>query len=224
MNDRLRAAFDHEPVPRDLEARLRARLAGMQPGAPRFGLDWQFVAASILMFVVVGGLAQYYAQKRIHDLLRVGVEDHIHCAIAGAYPHQKQRLEMTEGLGPQFAPMLQPVIDEASAGRPTPDAVESAHRCTVNGRAYVHIILRRDGMLISVILTKRAERESFPRALAARVIHASGIPIQEDNLDGYSVSGFESGAWLGYVVSGLPAAENDALSVRLAPVLRRYAL
>ena len=49
--------------------------------------------------------------------------------------------------------MLQPVIDEASAGPPTPDAVESAHRCTVNGRAYVHIILRRDGMLISVILT-----------------------------------------------------------------------
>ena len=222
MNDRLRAAFDREPVPRDLEARLRGRLAATRPGGN--GRGWQTLGTSLAMLVVVLGLFQYHAQKGIRDLLRVGVDDHIHCAIAGGYPHQKQRIEMTEGLGPEFAPMLQPVIDQASAGRPTPDAVESAHRCTVNGRAYVHIILRREGILISVILTRRAETESFPRALAAHVIHASGIPIHQDNLDGYSVSAFESGAWLGYVVSGLPAPDNDALSVRLAPVLRRYTL
>jgi len=176
------------------------------------------------MLVVVLGLLQYHAQEGIRDLLRVGVQDHIHCAIAGAYPHQKQRIEMTAGLGSDFAPMLQPIIDQASVGQATPDEVESAHRCTVNGRAYVHIILRREGLLISVILTRRSESEVFPRALAARVIHASGIPIHEDNLDGYSVAGFESGGWLGYVVSGLPRGENDALSARLAPVMRRYAL
>ena len=120
--------------------------------------------------------------------------------------------------------MLQPVIDRAADGRATPDAVESAHRCTVNGRAYVHIILKRGGALISVILTRREAGEAFPRTLAARLIRASGVELHQESLEGYAVSGFESGRWLGYVVSGLPAAENGALAARLAPVVRRFAL
>ena len=219
MNERLRAAFDNEPVPRDLEARLRTRL-----DHPPRGADWRRLVTSLAMLVFVIGLSQFYAMKKTGELYQVGVDDHIHCAIAGVYPHQTQRVEMVEGLGPQFAPMLQPVVDEAAAGRSAPDAVESAHRCTVNGRAYVHIILRRDKTLISVILTRRTAAEAFPRAIAAHVVHASGVPIHEGILDGYAVSSLESGAWLGYVVSGLPAPENDALSVRLAPVIRRFAL
>lgn len=222
MNDRLRSAFDNEPVPRDLEARLRTRLASDGRGA-RAG-NARRLLSSFAMLVFVLGLSQYYAVKKIGDLEQLGLADHVHCAIGGVYPHQTQRIEMTDGLGPQFAPMLQPVVDQAGIGRPTPDAVESAHRCTVNGRAYVHVILRRDNMLISIILTRRSETETFPRAIAAHVINASGIPIHEASLDGYAVSGFESGAWLGYVVSGLPPAENEALSSRLAPVIRRYAL
>jgi hypothetical protein len=220
VNRRFRDAFENEPVPNDLEAQVRARLAQSQPSR---GLDWKPVAG-VSMLVLVLVLTQYYAGKKIVSLLRIGLDDHVHCAIAGVYPHQTQRVEMIDGLGPQFAPMLQPVIDQASLGRPTPDAVQSAHRCTVNGRSYVHIILRRDGVLISVILTRRSSTEVFPRAIAARVVHASGITLHDDSLDGYAVSGFESGAWLGYVISGLPAPENDALSARLAPVVRRFAL
>jgi hypothetical protein len=173
---------------------------------------------------IVAGLWQYTAHRRLDELLRVGLNDHVHCGIAGAYPHQKQRLEMTDGLGPEFAPMLQPVIDRAAAGRATPDTVESAHRCTVNGRAYVHIILKRGDTLISVIVTRRSEDEAFPRGLAARLMRASGVELHQESLEGYAVAGFESGAWLGYVVSGLPASENEALAARLAPVVRRFAL
>jgi len=222
MNERLRSAFENEAVPRDLEARVRARLAATAAGPRRAG--WQAALASVATLAVIAGVWQYSAHRKLDALLRVGLTDHVHCGVAGAYPHMKLRLEMIEGLGPELAPMLQPVIDGASAGRTTPDTVESAHRCNVNGRAYVHIVLRREGTLISVILTRRTADETFPLALAARVIHASGVAIHEDNLDGYSVSGFESGPWLGYVVSGLPAPENEAISARIAPVMKKYAL
>ena len=225
MNDRLRSAFDNEPVPNDLEARLRARLDQTPQGA---GISrWWLVAACLAMLAIAIGISQHAAQKKITALLGIGVSDHVHCAVAGVYPHQTRRVEMIDGLGPQFAPMLEPVVERASAGRPKPDAVESAHRCTVNGRAYVHIILRRDGMLISVILTRRSDTETFPLVTAARILHASGnasgIPLHDASLDGYSVSGFESGAWLGYVVSGFPVRQNDALAARVAPVVRGYA-
>ena len=88
----------------------------------------------------------------------------------------------------------------------------------------MHIVLRRQGTLISLILTRREAGETFPRALAARMIHASGIDIHEDSLDGYAVASFEKGGWLGYIVSGLPAPENEAISVRLVPVMGRFAL
>jgi hypothetical protein len=222
MNQRLQHAFENEPVPRDLEARLRARLARSAPGSGRAG--WRTALAGAAVLAVVAGLWQYTTHKRLEELLRVGLSDHVHCGIAGGYPHMKQRLEMTAGLGPEFAPMLQPVIDRAAAGRATPDTVESAHRCTVNGRAYVHIILKRGDTLISVIVTRRTADEAFPRGLAARLIRASGVELHQENLEGYEVAGFESGRWLGYVVSGLPAAENEALAARMAPVVRQFAL
>jgi hypothetical protein len=178
----------------------------------------------VAVLAVIAGLWRYTAHKRLDELLRVGLNDHVHCGIAGGYPHMKQRLEMTAGLGQEFAPMLQPLIDRAAEGRATLDAVESAHRCTVNGRAYVHIILKRGDTLISVIVTRRTADEAFPRTLAARLIRASGVELHQESLEGYAVSGFESGRWLGYVVSGLPAAENGALAARLAPVVRRFAL
>ena len=222
MNERLRNAFENEPLPHDLEARVRARLASTEPGRRRAG--WPALMGSLAILVVVAGLWQYAAHRRTAELLRVGLNDHVHCGVAGGYPHMTERHEMVEGLGPEFASMLQPVIDRVSTDRSEPDTVESAHRCTVNGRSYIHIVLRRQGTLISVILTRRGESESFPRALAARVIHASGIDIHADSLDGYSVSGFETGGWLGYVVSGLPAPENEAISVRVAPVMWQHAL
>lgn len=221
MNDRLRSAFDSEPVPADLESRVRARLD--QATGASIGRPWGMVAAGVSMVAIVLGISQYAAQKKTTALLGIGVSDHVHCAVAGAYPRQTRRIEMIDGLGPQFAPMLEPVVERASAGQSTLDAIVSAHRCTVNGRAYVHIILRRHGSLISVILTRRSGNETFPVALAARIAHASGIPLHGGSLDGYSVTGFESGAWLGYVVSSLPVRQNDALAARVAPVMQRYA-
>lgn len=170
------------------------------------------------MLAVAAGGVSYYSVRKTHELFDLGVNDHIRCAIAGTYPHQTQRAEMAEGPGVPFAPMLQPLLDAAGADY----SLVSAHRCTVAGRAYVHVILQRGQTLASVILTPRGEQEIFPRALDGRVVLASGIPLHEGSRDGYSVAAFESGAYLGHIVSALPDQQNSELAGRLAPVIDRF--
>jgi hypothetical protein len=173
--------------------------------------------SSFAMLAVVAAGVGFYSVRKTDELLRIGLNDHLHCAVAGTYPRQTQKREMLDGLGDRFAPMLQPALDAADGG-----IALSAHRCDIQGRAYVHIILQRDQTLISVILTRRGDRDVFPRALAAHVADAVGIALHESQRDGYSVACFESGAYLGYVVSALPGEKNDELARRIAPVIARY--
>src|SRR5271167_3132296 len=86
--------------------------------------------SSVAMLVVVFTAMQIYAVRKTNDLLRLGADDYTRCTLAGKYPHQTDRKEMTLGLG-LFGPMLQPVLDQASG-----DEAVAAHQCTVNGRVY----------------------------------------------------------------------------------------
>jgi hypothetical protein len=183
----------------------------MRPNANPRGSPRIRLFSSIAMLVLIVGGVLFYSIRKTNELFAIGVNDHARCATAGAVPQQ-------EGLGTQFAPMLQPVLDAAG----TDYAAVSAHRCNIDGRAYFHIILRRGQTLVSLILTLRGEQELFPRALAGRVVHAAGIPLHEGKRDGYSVSAFESGAYLGYIVSALPDPQNGELAARAAPVIDRY--
>ena len=209
-SEMLRKAIAEERVPRDLEARVRTRLARER------SIEWRRPASSFALLAVVLVGMQVYALQSIKKLFRIGADDHVHCAIAGVYPRQTQRVQMELGLGP-FAPMLQPVLDQAG-GLP----VVSAHRCTAEGRNYVHIILRQDRTLISVVLTRRMQGDTFPRAIGVRTVHAADITIHEGMSENYSVAGFQSGDFLAYIVSNLPDGQNNDLAVRLAPVIRKY--
>jgi hypothetical protein len=172
--------------------------------------------SSLGMLVVVLIAMQVYSIRKTGDLLRIGAEDYTRCALAGAYPHQTDRKEMTLGLG-LFGPVLQPVLDQA-----TGDEVVAAHQCMVNDRTYFEIILQRGRTLIAVALTRRTATDAFPRSLMADTVKASGTTVHEGRVDGYSVAGFESGNYLAYVVAALPKDETTALAARLVPVIRKY--
>jgi hypothetical protein len=193
--------------------RMRSQLR-LARGRPDFKLR---LISSFAMLAVVAAGVGFYSVRKTDELLRIGLNDHLHCAVAGTYPRQTRKGEMSDGLGDRFAPMLQPVVDAADGG-----VALSAHRCDIQGRAYIHIVLRRDQTLISVILTRRGEREVFPRALAAHVVDAAGIALHEGRRDGYSVACFECGGYLGYIVSALPGEKNDELARRIAPVIARF--
>jgi len=178
-------------------------------GSPRIRL----ISSFAMLVLVIGGVS-FYSIRKTDELFDIGVNDHVHCALAG----QTQKAEMAAGLGNRFAPMLQPVL--AAAG--TDYAAVSDQRCNVDGRACVQIVLRRGQTPVSLILTSRGDQEVFPRALAGRVVLAAGIRLHEGSRDGYSVAAFESGAYLGYIVSALPGQQNGELAARVAPVIDRY--
>lgn len=169
---------------------------------PRGSPQVRLVSSVAMLILVIGGV-WYYSVRRTGELFDIGVNDHAQCAIVDNYPGR------TQGLGDQFAPMLQPVLDAA-----TGFALVSAHRCTVSDRAYVHIILRRGTTLISVILTQRGPQEDFPRLSGA--LHAG-------SRDGYSVAAFESGGYLAYVISTLSEGQNREFALRLEPIIDRFA-
>jgi hypothetical protein len=178
------------------------RTNGSPRGSPRIRLLSSFA----MLALAIGGVT-FYSVRKTGELFDIGVNDHIRCAIAGRSP------DRIPGLGTQFAPMLQPVLDAAGADYTT----VSAHRCNVDDRAYMHIILRQltqSHTLVSIILTRRGDQEIFPRALAG--------PLHEGKRDGYSVAAFQSGAYLVYIVSAPPGQQNGALAARVAPVIERY--
>jgi hypothetical protein len=157
------------------------------------------------MLVVVVGAVWSYSSRKTSELLDLGVNAHTHCAIEGIQP------------GPRFAPMLQPLV--AAAG-PDYTAV-AAGSCVSRDRTFTQIVFRKDGMQVSVLLTARGNTDVFPRGLFG-VINAGGVSIREAHRGEYSVAAFESGGYLGYIVSGLDDEKNASLAVLLAPIIDRY--
>lgn len=208
--NRLREAFDAEPVPRDLEARVRAHL-----DHPPMRFFPRMLPSFALLAVLVVSV-QGYSMYETRNLLSLGVADHRHCAIEGAYPRQSERAEMVSAMGP-YSVMLQPILDQMPG-----DEVVSAHRCTIDGRQYMHVVLRRRGTLLSVTMTKRREGEFYPRSVINLLSRKGSVPVRDANLDNYSAAGFTAGGYFGYVVSTLPAGENREMAEKLAPVFRKY--
>jgi hypothetical protein len=181
-------------------------------GSPRARL-----ISSLAILVVVAGGAWFYSIRKTDELMAIGVNDHLRCAIAGTYPRQTQKAEMLAGVGEPFGPLVESLLEAATGSDYT---VAAAHTCTAAGRADANVILRKGQTLISVILARRADQDVFPAT--ARAVYAAGIPLHEGFRDGYSVACFESGGYLGYVVSALPGQQNSDLAARLAPVISRF--
>lgn len=169
------------------------------------------------MLVVIAAGVAFYSVRETNRLFDIGVGDHIRCAVEGNYPKQTQRAEMDAALGNRFAPMLQPLAD-AAAGT----TVVAAHHCAIGGRDDIHVVLKEGGTLVSVVLAPRPAEDAFPRALSGQVVDVGAIRLHEGRRQGYSVAAFQSGGWLGYVISALPQTRNDALARKVAPVLEQF--
>jgi hypothetical protein len=166
-------------------------------GSPRVRL----ISSLAMLAVAIGGVS-YYSVRMTGQLFDIGVNAYIHCLgtdFSGVMP----------ALGSPFDSMRQPLLDAAGAGW----TLESAHPCTIADRAYVTFVLRRGQTSTSVILTQRGAQEDFPRLPTT---------LHTGSRDGYSVAAFESGAFLAYIISTLPARQNRELAVRLEPVIDRF--
>ena len=106
-------------------------------------------------------------------------------------------------LAPEYKPVLAAVRDRV----PTGMQLAVAHECHFDGRTFIHMTFRNDGHLLSVIVTRKRAGE----ALAG---------LRTAVLEGYHVAGAESGEFLVYTVSDLPAPVNRRTLEAMMPSLR----
>ncbi|MBS1857892.1 MAG: zf-HC2 domain-containing protein [Acidobacteria bacterium] len=238
LKSRVRAAARAIVPPPELAVRVRLRLCE-EPARrwwqPAWGAAPRWAMAAAFALILGAGVwytgrpqplpalddrpAQGAFIRRISaglaGVLRPGLADHVHCAVFRRYPAN----------GPSAAEMLaelgsyRDLLGAVSAAIPKSWHVVMAHRCSYQGRKYAHVILRDGDRLISLVVTRREQGESFSGMTPARTI--GGAAIYAAEAGGFRLGGFESGSYLAFVVSDLEPARNlEAASLLIRDVSR----
>lgn len=232
----VKAAVAAQPVPSDLQVRIRDHVQGRAAHA-RLMPVWAGWASAMAGLVVCAGIwwtllpeklpsltdrpaQQAYIQRvsaHVVAALRIGLCDHIHCSVFRNYPQYPPPAEqMEEALGPEYQGLL-PVV---RAAVPSGYRMIMAHQCSYAGRRYVHLTLEKDGDLLSLVVTRRQPGESLEHMTAAS--RHAGVPIYQSAADRYQVAGFEAGDYLAYVISDLHGEQNLQIATSLAPQVREF--
>lgn len=233
---RLRQAV-HSSVeaPPFLESRIRNRIRMEAEVKPRGFRIFNWVPAAVALAVVMGlGIAyqlghlrmtaesqeSYIASvsNRVATLMRVGLGDHIHCAVFRKPKTPPPVEQFVRDMGPQYAGLI-PVVREHVPARYT---MTGAHQCSYHKRKFVHLTLAGDGKLISVILARKQDGESFQTEGFLPSLVQSGLPVYQSGVQRFAMHAFESRDHLVYVVSDLPGKSNEEMMVALSAPVKEF--
>ena len=195
---RLRDAVREVPVPAGLEGRIRDRLR--QPKQPQ--------PKKIFLMAIAAVLALCFGFFRLGDpssaLLRMAFDDHVHCAVIH---NPKPRVPGEPNQLPERLTGLASLVQQRV---PSEFSLMLAHECQDQGRSFVHLTFGDDRHLLSVLITRREGGESL------------GIGTRQATRDQFQLAAFETGEFLVYTVSDLPARANADILAAFAPSLRAF--
>jgi hypothetical protein len=233
----LQTAARREDVPPGLEQKIRKEIRERSPVRVwpfDLSLRWMSAVSALLListaiWVVLRSRRELNLQEqntyvqqissRHSTIFQVGLRDHVHCAVFRKYPKAPPALaEMAGDLGPQYAGLV-PLV---KAKMPDEYRVILAHRCTVQGRNYVHLVLRGPSSLLSLIITKKNPGESFPAYQLVPALQSAGVPVYRAGASQFQVAAFESQAYLAFVISDLREESNLQLAAALAPSVDQF--
>lgn len=156
--------------------------------------------------------------EQVMTLLTVGVDDHVYCALDHRFAKQRFTLDrMAQAMGPTYRGLVPVVIEHL----PKSYEVVVAHRCTVHGRRFVHLIVTHHETVLSLVIMKK-ENVPFPNDPAAVALKASGVSLYQARVQGLEAAGFETQECVVFVVSNLAPSENVRLASTLAPPVRDF--
>jgi hypothetical protein len=223
VRDALQRAVVNRPVPGSVRAGVLRKLRASQSrsfagvGVKRWALG--MVAVAVILFGLFTGewLSLSRGEQLIASILKLGVSDHLICAIQGHnYPEVANPPDqIREKLGARYALLVQ-VVQQRLPGF----ELLEGHICSIPGsdRKYVHFITRGHGTILSVILTER-NGAGLPRDKLLLSADSGGLGIYREHLSGMEIAGFESGQYFAFVVSDLNQNELLHLARGLAPAL-----
>lgn len=231
--NRLKEAVHSIAVPPFLEARIRNRIRTEK--LPRLWLP-RLVAATAATAILGGVLIAYQfghlrltvgAQEsyissvsaHVATLMRVGLGDHIHCSVFRKYPKNPPTPEeFVRKMDPQYAGLIPIVRSEV----PSSYRMSLAHQCIYHGRKFVHLSLMNDSNMLSLVITRKGEGESFTAEGMVPALVQSGIPMYQTGAQRFQMTAFETRDYLVYFISDLPKEKNTDLMLALAPQVKAF--
>jgi hypothetical protein len=239
LREQLQRAVRSEEVPPYLAARIQAHIKT----TPSRGFSWmpawrpQFAAIAAALLVVAGGAIAYQlghlrltassqasyiatVSNKVASIMRVGLGDHIHCAFFRKFPKTPPPAEQfVAKLGPEYAGLIPIVRKEV----PAKYRLDLAHKCSWGDRKFVHLVLRNQDQLISLVLARKRPGESFETEGLLPALAQAGIPIyQASSGQNFQIATFESRDHLVYLISDLPKKQNLQHLLAMAPGLKEY--
>ena len=200
VRERLRTAVREVKVSAGLEGRVRDRLRQTRE-VPVKKLHLMAIAAAV---VVCFGSWLGFQHTRLSGVLRVGLEDHVHCAVIRKGWAQAQG--KVENLPARFQALIPIVREHVTQDLP----LALAHECRYQGRQFVHLTFRNDRSLVSLVIARKQDGETLGTGM-----HTAGG-------SGFQVAAFESRDFLVFTVSDLPPQNNLDVLMALAPAVQNF--
>jgi anti-sigma factor (TIGR02949 family) len=234
LRARLKSAAKTQPVPPELPALVRERIRAEESrkSSSWTWMRWPVAAAASAAFCTLlyveyrpehlPALGDRPAQNAyiqrisatIATVLKVGLGDHLHCSVFRKKPASVQSaVEMEKELGPEYKGLLPAMRAAAPEGY----TVILAHHCSYLKRNFVHLTLEKDGRLMSLVIARKQEGESFSNLTPA---NEHGTPIFQSNAGLYQVAAFDAGSFFAYVISDMKSRSNLQVAVAAAPAIR----
>jgi anti-sigma factor RsiW len=244
MKKSVRSAVERRDAPAELVESVQKaiRTSGRRSfSASDFG-RWPLIAAATIV-LAFGGLlagrmrnlfepllpgrdrdALEFISLKAQEIMRVGLIDHVHCALQAKKWQQPLTLEAMQqatgsrALGPEFIGLVSLVKEKAGADF----HIVQGHRCFVNGKEYVHLILTGPNQeILSLVVTERSA-EAFSNADIASTHQVSNVPLYMSSQGQLQVAGFETNHYLAYVISNMDRDANLKVASSLAPSVYNF--
>lgn len=234
LQARMKAAASSVTVAPELEYRIRRSIRATPASGRWYGWRGGLMAAVATVTICFGGVIAYQLgnlrmttasqeayirtiSPKVAGIMRVGLGDHVHCAVFRKYPKNPPTVEkMIDDLGPKYKDLLNIVQKDVPSGY----RVVLAHQCHYHGRPFVHLTVANGSRLVSLVIAHRGDGESFTRENLVPALIESGIPIYRQAVQKFDISGFETRDHLVYVVSNAGARQNSEVMTALAPKVR----
>ncbi len=230
LKNLLQRAVSQETAPAALRSRIQEGVRASQP-VTIFAFSRQRMALAACAFVVVylgawsmvrernGGQVNLDASlsEQMRKILNIGLSDHVHCALDNEVKKDFFTFEQVPAaVRPEYVELI------SSVKRQVGDGYEvAAHNCAVDGREFIHVILKRGENVLSLVMTKE-NGERFENVAQVASFDAAGTPLHRGRLQNLEVAGFETPSHLAFVVSNLPETDNLQFASNVAPSVRDF--
>lgn len=228
LRSKLREAFRHAP---DLQpagefaGRLKAQLQDVGLNQSRFSVAraaYVAIAASVVIAALIGFKVLYKRWDTQNGnaavvnaaLSESAIGDHRDCALNHRLTERPINLDEA---GRKYDPVYINLVTAVTSEGTLPPGVElvDKHSCVFKGRRFGHVILKYQGELVSVLVTRIDAQD---RNTAAGAME----PISTVESEGYRLAYFETGHHAVYVVSGLSEVENRSIAQAIAPSVSKH--